>query len=415
MQVVELVAQAAACRAGVIAGAIDQRLQGLQLTAQLLQGVLGVKQCAAGLHLAHDAAALFAGVDGAVVDAALDIAGLAAHDAADVITDVQVAHGAAVEAGTDHAGGSTGDTANVGDVSGILGADQIVQRQLREVDFVLVDGGVDVGVVAAVDDHAVVFTHDAADEVGTVDAAGGGAVVDGAAAQVGTGDAAHNGCAGGNALEPAVDERTGVAAYDAAYGGAAAGGHRAASDGQIMYHAVGLDVAEEARHRAVVNQAQAADGVAVAVKGAAEGGDTGKVNAGQVQVGVQVHRAVLTPGVETAIGDQLQKVFHTVDGDRQLLSLPSFCPDGQGQHQQQRQGSQPGQQAAREVQLGVHSASPPFVVSAGSFGDSSVAVTSPSGRYISGSSTVTSVPVEMLALNWPCSTPLISASTTPLM
>ena len=42
---------------------------------------------------------------------------------------------------------------------------------------------------------------------------------------------------------------------------------------------------------------------------------SGKVNAGQVQVGVQVHRAVLTPGVETAIGDQLQKVFHTVDGD----------------------------------------------------------------------------------------------------
>ena len=100
-----------------------------------------------------------------------------------------------------------------------------------------------------------------------------------------------------------------------------------------MYHAVGLDVAEEARHRAVVNQAQAADGVAVAVKGAAEGGDTGKVNAGQVQVGVQVHRAVLTPGVETAIGDQLQKVFHTVDGDRQLLGLLSFCPDRQGQHQ----------------------------------------------------------------------------------
>lgn len=134
---------------GVIAGAIDQRLQGLQLTAQLLQGVLGVKQCAAGLHLAHDAAALFAGVDRAVVDAALDIAGLAAHDAADVITDVQVAHGAAVEAGADHAGGGTSDTANVGDVSGILGANQIVQRQLREVDFVLVDGGVDVGVVAA--------------------------------------------------------------------------------------------------------------------------------------------------------------------------------------------------------------------------------------------------------------------------
>ena len=48
--------------------------------------------------------------------------------------------------------------------------------------------------------------------------------------------------------KPAVDECTGVAAYDAAYGGAAAGGHRAASDGQIMYHAVGLDVAEEARH-----------------------------------------------------------------------------------------------------------------------------------------------------------------------
>ena len=128
----------------------------------------------------------------------------------------------------------------------------------------------------------MVFAHNAADEVGTVDAAGGGAVVDGAAAQVGAGDAAHNGRTGGNALEPAVDERTGVAADNAAHGGAAAGGHRTAAHGQVVHHAVRLDVAEEARYRAIVHQAQAADGVAVAVKGTAEGGDTGKVHAGQV-------------------------------------------------------------------------------------------------------------------------------------
>ena len=392
-------------------------MQHIQLVGQLLQRVLRVKQRTARLHLAHDAAALLAGVDCAVVDAALDIAGLAAHDAADVVANVLVANGAAVQAGAENARGRARDAADIGDVRRTLGADQIIQRQLRKVDFVLVDSGVDAGVVAAVDDNAAVLAYDAADKVRAVDAAAGGAAVDRAAVEVGARDAAHDGRARGNTLEPAIDERTGVAAHDAAHGGAAARRHRAAAHSQIVHHAASLDVAEEARHRAIVHKAQAADGVVVAIKRAAEAGDTSKVHAGQVKVGVQVDGAALAPGVQAAVLDQLQQVIHAVDGDRHLFGLLPFCPDGQGQHQQQGQRGQPGQQAVRDIPFGFHSASPPSVLSAGlsSLGDSSEVVTLSSGKYISGSSTVSSVPVAMLALNWPCSTPLISASTTPLM
>ena len=124
-QCVQLVGQVAAGGAGVVAGAVDQRLQGAHLIAEFLQRVFGVFQRAAGLHLADDAAALLAGVDGAVVDAALDVAGLAACNAADIVAHVLVANGAAVHAGADHAAGLACDAADVSDVGGVLGADQV--------------------------------------------------------------------------------------------------------------------------------------------------------------------------------------------------------------------------------------------------------------------------------------------------
>ena len=117
----QLVGQVTAGGACVIAGAVDQCLQGGHLLAQLLQGILGVLQGAAGLHLAHDAAALLAGVDSAVVDAAR----LAACDTTDIVAHVLVANGAAVHAGADHAAGLACDAADVGDRGSVLGANQV--------------------------------------------------------------------------------------------------------------------------------------------------------------------------------------------------------------------------------------------------------------------------------------------------
>ena len=415
----QLVGQVTAGGACVIAGAVDQCLQGGHLLAQLLQGIFGVLQGAAGLHLAHDAAALLAGVDGAVVDAALDVAGLAACNAADIVAHVLVAHGAAVHAGADHAAGLACDAADVGDVGGVLGADQVAEGQLRQVNVVLLHRGVDAGRIGGVGDDAVVLPGKAADEVGTVDAAGGGAALDHAGDKVIACDAAHDGRAGGNTLKPAVVQCTGIAAGKAAHGGAAAGGHGAAAHDKVADIGPLLDIAEEADDRAVIHKAQAGDHMALPLKNAAEGRDAGKAAAGHLKVGVQHNGAVFAPAVQTAIVGQLQKLVHRADvvglfGFRLGLALP-LRKDGQGEAQRQAEGEQRSPKAARQIRSAVHSASPPFAVSSVVSGSSAASRTFSSDRYMSGFSTVNSVPVAMLALNWPCSTPLISASTTPLM
>ena len=246
LQRFELVGKVAAGGAGVIAGAVDQRLQRAHLVGKLLQRVLCVFQRAARLHLADDAAALLAGVDSAVVDAALNVAGLAARDAADVVAHVLVAHGAAVHAGADDTAGLARNAADVGDVGDVLGADQVVQRQRRKVDVVLLHRRVDAGGVRAVGNDAVIFTGDAADEVRTVDTARGRAAFDDTGGQICARDAADNGRAGGHALKAAVVQRTGVAARNAAHGGAAAGGQRAAPDDEVADVGPLLHIAEEA-------------------------------------------------------------------------------------------------------------------------------------------------------------------------
>ena len=265
----------------------------------------------------------------------------------------------------------------------------------------------------------MVLPGKAADEVGAVDAAGGGAALDHAGDKVIAGDAAHDGRAGGNALKPAVVQRTGIAAGKAAHGGAAAGGHGAAAHDKVADIGPLLDIAEEADDRAVIHKAQAGDHMALPLKNAAEGRDAGKAAAGHLKVGVQHNGAVLAPAVQTAIVGQLQKLVHRADvvglfGFRLGLALP-FRKDGQGKAQRQAEGEQRSPKAARYIRSAVHSASPPFAVSSAVSGSSAASRTFSSDRYMSGFSTVNSVPVAMLALNWPCSTPLISASTTPLM
>ena len=331
-----------------------------------------------------------------------------------------VAHGAAVHAGADNAAGLARNAADVGNIGRVLGADEVIQRQRRQVNVVLLHRCVDVGGVGAVGNNAVVFTGNAADEVRAVDAAGGGAVVNHAGGKVCTDNAAHHGRAGGNALKPAVVQGACVAARNAAHGRTAAGGHGAAADDQIPDVGILLHIAEEADNRAVPHKAQAGNRVALPLKHAAEGRYAGKAAAGQLQVGVQHNGAVLAPAVKAAVVRQLQQLLHRADVVGLLLlggvgALP-FRKDRQGQRKDKAERQQRGPEAAHHVRNTVHSASPPFAPLSGVSPEvSSDSWMFPSARYISGLSTSNSVPVAMLALNWPCSTPLMSASTTPLM
>ena len=197
----------------------------------------------------------------------------------------------------------------------------------------------------------MVLPGKAADEVGAVDAAGGGAALDHAGDKVIACDAAHDGRAGGNTLKPAVVQCTGIAAGKAAHGGAAAGGHGAAAHDKVADISLFLDIAEEADDRAVIHKAQAGDHMALPLKNAAEGRDAGKAAAGHLKVGVQHNGAVLAPAVQTAVVGQLQKLVHRADvvgllGFRLGLALP-LRKDGQGEAQRQAEGEQRSPKAAR--------------------------------------------------------------------
>ena len=135
---------------------------------------------------------------------------------------------------------------------------------------------------------------------------------------------------------------TGFAAGKAAHGGAAAGGHGAATHDKVADISLFLDIAEEADDRAVIHKAQAGDYMALPLNKAA---------AGHLKVGVQNNGAVLAPAVQTAVVGQLQKLVHRADvvglfGFRLGLALP-LRKDGQGKAQRQAEGEQRSPKAAR--------------------------------------------------------------------
>ena len=97
----------------------------------------------------------------------------------------------------------------------------------------------------------------------------------------------------------------GVAARNAAHGGAAAGGHGAAPHNEVADVGAFLHIAEEAHDRAVVHQAQAGNNVPLAQEHAAEGRDAAKAASGQFQVSVQHDGTILAPAVQAAVVGQL--------------------------------------------------------------------------------------------------------------
>ena len=273
-------------------------------------------QHAGGFHLAHNAAALLTGVDGAIVLAAFHIAGLAAGNTADIIANVAVANGSAVDAGAQHTGIVARNAACIGHIVGLFGFQQIVQGQVIQLDFVLAHGGIHAGRIGAVGSHAVILAHNAAHKVAAVHCAAYRAAVDTALDRIDTGNAANLAGAGYHAVKRAIFNRTGVTARNAAHAGAGAARLDAALYRHIAHQGPLLHIAKQALHAAVLAEGKSGNGVVLAFPCAAKAGDTIKVNAGKVNIGFQHNGAVLAPTVQAAVLGQLDQVIRTGKVDR---------------------------------------------------------------------------------------------------
>ena len=354
LQLVQLSGQLAGGSRRIPVGLVHQPLQGVQFPLQLLQGIGAVLQNAGRLHLPHNAATLLAGMDGAVVHAAFDVARLAACNAAYIVADVVIPHIAPVHAGPDDTGRTAGHTAHVGDVGGALGLEQVFHRQVFQFHFVLAHGGVDVGQIGAPGHHPVVAAGHAADKMVAVHAAADRAPGNNAVGGVGARNAAHLVGAGHGALKTAGVDGAGVFPGNAAHFRPGPARLHRAGDGGLPHGAFGLDVTEQPLHAAVGGQGQAADGVAAALPQAAEAGNAGKSGAGQVDVRVQIYDLVPAPAVQTAIFRQLEQVVGVGEMDG---VVPVLRKDRRGQAGEQKGGAQQGTQSPFDC-LGHYTSSP---------------------------------------------------------
>ena len=97
----------------VVGGTVHDILKRIQLSQQLVEEILTEGLQNLRLQLAHDAAHVLPPADRAGVDTAIQPADAAAGDAANIIADLVIAHGAAVGAALDGTLGIACHTADV--------------------------------------------------------------------------------------------------------------------------------------------------------------------------------------------------------------------------------------------------------------------------------------------------------------
>ena len=104
----------------------------------------------------------------------------------------------------------------------------------------------------------------------------------------------------------------------------------------IPHGAGGLYVAEQAPHIAAAGDGQARDGVALPLKGAAKGGDGGKVRAGQVDVRLQIDGFPLGPTIQSTVLGELCQILRRAEIDR--IGVPGRQGGGgyEGEEQNRR-------------------------------------------------------------------------------
>ena len=274
-------------------------------------------------------------MNGTIVDAAFDVAGLAAGNAAHVVTDMVIPHGAPVDTGTHHTGRTAGDTADIGNIGSTLGGEQVLYREIFQVDFIFIDGGIDGRLVGALGDDTVVLTGHTAHKVVAVHTAVHRAAGDDAGDRVGACNTADLPGAADRTAEGAVADGPGVFSRQTAYHGPASARLHRAFHMQVLHPGILLQIPEQSLHTALLRQVQPADGMSLPFQRTAKGGDSGKVAAGQVNILRHHHGAAHTPTVQTTVPGQSLQLFRrgNLDGFR----CGFFRPDGGCQ--------QPGQQA----------------------------------------------------------------------
>ena len=299
-----------------------------------------------GLHLAHNAACLLAALHGAVVFAALDIAGLIPRNTAHIVAHMLIAHGPAVHAGADNAAAGARNAPQIGDAGALFGFQQAFQRNVRKLHLVFILLGVDGGMVGARAHNAFVFTGHAAHKMGAVHHALHRTVNDQAAGLVHGGNAAHIVKARDKAHKVAAFHHARIVGGNAAHIAPAARGGGAALHRELANGAGFLHIAEHPLHAAVLGKIHGRDGVPLPLKGAAKGGN-GRKGAAQRNIFIQHHGFAHAPAVQSAAAGQGFPVASAGNMNgvfllHRLLCLrgSAFCPHGRGGRNRQRHGQQ---------------------------------------------------------------------------
>lgn len=126
---------------------------------------------------------------------------------------------------------------------------------------------------------------------------------------------------------------------NAAYGAAAPVRDDFSQDREVLNERGSVNIAEKSHVGAVLRDAEAGDGVTVAVKIAAENGNPCKIYAGEVDIRQQNHTQVPAVAVQTAVFRKVQKLLLTQNaqgrsffGGRCLIGVIGFL--GQRRYRQ---------------------------------------------------------------------------------
>ena len=108
---------------------------------------------------------------------------------------------------------------------------------------------------------------------------------------------------------------------------------------EIPHSSGGLYVPEQAPHIAAAGDRQAGDGVALSLKGAAEGGNGGKIHAGQINVRLQIDRLPLGPAVQGTVPGEFRQIFRRteVDGTGALSRQSGWGNERENQNRRQKE------------------------------------------------------------------------------
>ena len=312
----------AVCAAlGIVRRLVYKVIELVKLLLDLAQGALRELHLDIRLDLTGNAAHVLAAADAALVGAASNLTAASSHDAADVIADVLVTDRRRVGAVADRARGIACDAAGIRcDVRRVhpRQARQIqrkVQIDAAEVDARICAFDVDVHIISAGGDQALIGACHTAAAVFTEQRAARAAEPDDARGRVEAGNAAHVARAGDRAREGAARDRAVILTHDAADRAGIPLGIDTALDVEIADGRALLKDAEQAGRGGAVGDRKAADRVARSEENAAERCRRNKVLALKRNVAVQNKAFPLRPCIKRTRGGKIGKVLGACNVD----------------------------------------------------------------------------------------------------